>query len=367
MIYRWANIVLIGVFLGACQNTISPSPDDIEKDVAESPTIPALPIQEVGTTPVRWEPFVQEYQLSGVIRAHERIELRSELSGWLTQLPFREGDRIDKGQLLIQLDDADIRVDIATQEVNLERAENDRNERRMLVSGGEYGSDSLLSPQQLRYIDIASGYNQALQSLASSQHRLTKTRIHAPISGRIADITVKQGQWLNAIEPIAKIMNPATFEAEGLILETIALQLKVGQSISISAIGDPDIRSRARITTINPIVDENGLVKIKAALLTGHHKYFEGMNVTLLIESPTAPMYIIPKEALVLRSGKQVVFTYDTSSHLAKWNYVKVAHQNSHSLAISEGLSPNDLVIFQGQLNLAHDARVKRSSTSDLQ
>ena len=295
------------------------------------------------------------------------VSINSERSGWLIHMPYREGAPINKGTLIAQLDDADLRLDIATQTVNLERTENDRNERRMLVSGGDFGSDSLLTQEQLRYIDIASGYNQALQSLAVSQHQLQKTQLHAPIVGHLADIKVKQGQWLNAGEVIATIINPASFEAEGLILESIALQLRTGQKIQVRAIGDPTIQSQARISTINPIVDENGLVKIKAQLLSGHQRYFEGMNVSLIITSSTEPMIIIPKEALVLRSGKEVVFTYDADEHLAKWNYVTVAHQNSESIAIAEGLSAGDLVIVKGQLNLSHDARVTRSISSDTQ
>jgi multidrug efflux pump subunit AcrA (membrane-fusion protein) len=52
-----------------------------------------------------------------------------------------------------------------------------------------------------------------------------------------------------------------------------------------------------------------------------------------------------------------VVFTYE--SGLAKWNYVKTSFENSTQYVITEGLSPGDSVIVKGNLNLAHDAKVK--------
>ncbi|HMQ89732.1 MAG TPA: hypothetical protein PKB07_19175, partial [Flavilitoribacter sp.] len=60
---------------------------------------------------------------------------------------------------------------------------------------------------------------------------------------------------------------------------------------------------------------------------------------------------------------REVVFTYDEKSGLAKWNYVKVSYRNDDSAAISEGLEPGMSVIWEGNLNLDHDAVIKVSPT----
>lgn len=324
-------------------------------------SIPALPIQEVSTIEAVVHPFEQEYQLNGIIRAHEQVELRSEISGWVRDFDIREGTSVHSGETVIRLDDTDLQYDIAGHKVALQQAENDRDERRMLVSGGDYGSDSLLSPQQLQYIDIASGYHQARHTLEVGAHQLTKTMISSPISGVIADIQIKNDQWLNASEPIARVINPMSFEAELNLLESVALQLRIGQNIIISAINKPDLSVTATVSIINPVVDENGLVMIKAKLESGHRQFYEGMHIKAIIKTFTEPLVVIPKEALVLRSSKEVVFTYAPQDNLAKWNYVTVAYENSTHIGISEGLQPGDAVIVEGQLNLSHDARVQLS------
>jgi hypothetical protein len=66
---------------------------------------------------------------------------------------------------------------------------------------------------------------------------------------------------------------------------------------------------------------------------------------------------VVPKEALVIRQGKDVIFVRQDS--LAIWKYVTVESENSTSVSISEGLEPGDLVIVSGNINLAHETVVK--------
>ncbi|MDE6378363.1 MAG: efflux RND transporter periplasmic adaptor subunit, partial [Duncaniella sp.] len=66
---------------------------------------------------------------------------------------------------------------------------------------------------------------------------------------------------------------------------------------------------------------------------------------------------VIPKSALVLRSGRQVVFTLDGDK--AMWNYVTTGLENLNHYTVTDGLAPGMKVIVTGNLNLAHEAPVK--------
>jgi hypothetical protein len=81
------------------------------------------------------------------------------------------------------------------------------------------------------------------------------------------------------------------------------------------------------------------------------------MNVKVLIRKPVANRLVVPKEALVIRQGKDVIFVRQDS--LAIWKYVTVEFENSSSVALKEGLEPGDLVIVSGNVNLAHETVVK--------
>ncbi len=117
-----------------------------------------------------------------------------------------------------------------------------------------------------------------------------------------------------------------------------------------------------KITQINPQVDENGMVKVKAEF-QNNGRLIDGMNVKVVIKKPVPNRLVVPKEALVIRQGKDVIFVRQDS--LAIWKYVTVEFENSTSLSIKEGLEPGDLVIISGNINLAHETIVERRMKED--
>ena len=118
-----------------------------------------------------------------------------------------------------------------------------------------------------------------------------------------------------------------------------------------------DTKAEGRITEINPLVDENGMVQVKAAV-TDKGKLFEGMNVRVSIHRSLGKQLVVPKEAVVLRSGKQVVFVLDSTKTKAYWTYVHTSLENADSYTIADGLKEDDIVITSGNINLAHEAPV---------
>ena len=81
------------------------------------------------------------------------------------------------------------------------------------------------------------------------------------------------------------------------------------------------------------------------------------MNCTAVIKAPASRSLIVPKEAVVMRSGKAVVFTLQDGK--AKWNYVAVGKDNGKEVEIKEGVTAGQKVITTNNLQLAHDAPVK--------
>jgi hypothetical protein len=114
---------------------------------------------------------------------------------------------------------------------------------------------------------------------------------------------------------------------------------------------------KGMITEINPIISKEGLVRVKAKITSDTNSLFDGMNVKILINNSDQNIVTVPKEALVLRSDKPVVFT--ASKGLAKWNYVTIADENSTHYAISEGLKTGDTIITSGNQHLTHDSQIK--------
>ena len=80
------------------------------------------------------------------------------------------------------------------------------------------------------------------------------------------------------------------------------------------------------------------------------------MNVNVRVQKTLPNQLVIPKKALVLRTNRQVVFTLHEGK--AMWNYVKTGLENATGFIITEGLTEGDSVIYDGNINLAHEAPV---------
>jgi membrane fusion protein (multidrug efflux system) len=159
------------------------------------------------------------------------------------------------------------------------------------------------------------------------------------------------------------IINPNTLEVSFSVLENEFGFISKGQKIEIQSFTDKDKQFKGVITEINPIVDKNGLIKIKAKVTSKNTGLLDGINVKVFINKPLEGVIVIPKEALVLRTNRVVVFTYENG--LAKWNYVELAGENSTSYAIKKGLKISDTLIVSGNLNLSHDAKVNATFVVD--
>ncbi len=295
--------------------------------------------------------------VNGKIKAFDRVEIKFEATGRITHAELQNGQRVTKGSVLAKLDDTDLQYELAHKRIDLEVAENDRKERMMLVSGGDFG-DSTITEQQRRYIDIVSGYNRARQAIEGTQHQLSKTTVLSPFDGLVGDLQVKRDQYVSTGETLCSLVNPGSYEATFAVTEALALELWKGQPVSVRPLARKGLVVKAKISAINPRVDEHGLVTAYARVQNNHHIFFEGMNIEVAVENPSPPVIVVPRDALVLRSGREVVFTYNPDDGRAKWNYVTVAHENDEMLGVSDGLKEGDLVIIKGQSVLDHDAEV---------
>ena len=140
------------------------------------------------------------------------------------------------------------------------------------------------------------------------------------------------------------------------VIESEFAFLRKGMPVNIIPfINDSTIIS-GTTTQINPQVDDTCMISVKAEF-RNNGQLIDGMNVRVIIRKPVPDRLVVPKEALAIRQGKDVIFVRQDS--LAIWKYVTVEFENSNSISVKEGLEPGDLVIISGNVNLAHETTVR--------
>jgi len=310
------------------------------------------------------QPFARRQLLTGVLKADQKASITFEVTGVINYLKAKNGDFIRQGEVIATLDHTEEEYARAQAVLTLEEVQMKKNDR-LIMDGGDEGQDGSVSPRKLKQINTLTGYDKALQDLKEIDFRISRKTIKAPFSGTVADLMVKPYEMVGAGQKLCTLLNPSTFEASFMMLEGQAVNIRKGQNVKIHPISQSDQTINAIIHQINPVVNDQGLVEVRAKIGKNAQRLFENMNIRVIIEEVIQSAILIPKTALVRREDRDVVFTYDKETSRAKWHYVKVLEENDTHYAITEGIKEGDMVIYQGNLNLNHDAQVEISQESE--
>ncbi|ARV10140.1 hypothetical protein BTO05_11010 [Winogradskyella sp. PC-19] len=316
----------------------------------------------VSVNVVKSIPFKKQIISNGNIEALQKTELRFKTSERISSIKVKNGQKVNKGQTLAILDNAMLSNQMRKAKIEVDKAKSKLQEEKINYGVGK-SNDESIDATILKNLKIKSGLFEAENALENAQLLYSQTIIRAPFSGIIASIETKTGDFITSSDVFCTLINSKNLEVVFNVLENELQFLSKSQEVSIIPFADTANKYVGSITEINPLVDENGLIQVKAKIKGSDNSLFDGTNVKVTSSKSIDDVIVIPKEALVLRSNREVVFTYQDG--VAKWNYVKILDENSNSYALREGVKIGDTIIVSGNMNLAHDARVKLNNANN--
>ena len=139
------------------------------------------------------------------------------------------------------------------------------------------------------------------------------------------------------------------------VLETEIAHLKAGMEVEITPYANDKVTLKGTVTEVNPKIDENGMVKVRATTDNPEAVLVDGMNVSILAKRQIADKLIVPKTAVLPRQGRKVVFVYENGR--AIWKYVETGFENSREVCIESGLKGEE-AIYENNLGLSHECEV---------
>jgi membrane fusion protein (multidrug efflux system) len=295
-------------------------------------------------------PFLQQIIVNGKIVSINKVELRFKANDKIKFIIIKNGQKVNKGQLLASLENSLLKNKVENVNLELQKTELKLVEEKINFDKGK------ITPKIFKNLEIKSGVLEAKNNLERAKLQYKQTLLKAPFSGLIANLEKKNGDFITSSEVFCQLINPNNLEVSFSVLENEFSFVSKGQNLEIHSFANTDKKFKGVITEINPIVDKNGLIKIKAKITTKNAGLLDGMRVKVFINKPLKNVIVIPKEALVLRSNREVVFTLEKG--FSKWNDVEIVGENNDSYAIKKGLKIIDTIIVSGNLNLSHDAKV---------
>lgn len=313
------------------------------------------PVNWVDTARAVQGTFQRELLSNGKLSASRRAELSFQREGIIAEVAVRNGQRVQAGQLIARLDDTEARQEQRRAQARLAQAELDR--RDALISAGYLQTDSSEIPAEvLELAALQSGYRQAQLDLEAATYQLGLTELRAPFAGTIANLRAQAFQASRDHQPLCLLQSLSPMQLHFSVLETELDLLQRGNTLQVEPLAQPGQSYPGSVLAVNPRVDENGLVEILAQLDNPGRDLLPGMNVRVRLRLAVPNQLIVPKEAVVLRQGRPVVFIYHNDT--AYWHYVQPGLENSEAYSLIEGIQSDEIVITSGNLNLAHLAPV---------
>lgn len=297
--------------------------------------------------------LTDEAQAVGTLRSRQSVVLKPEVSGRVTQLNFRDGQRVQKGQLLVQLDDqlTLAQVQQAQAELSIAQANHKRNQ--------ELVAQNFISQ---RSVDESGANLQVGQAkLALARATAARLRILAPFNGIAGIRSVNVGDYLKDGAEIVNIEDLEAIFVDFRLPERFQTKVQRGQTALVTMDSLPGRKYSAVVQAIDPLVDANGRsIGIRGCIDNRHLQLRPGMfaRITAVFGERTDAR-VVPEEAIVPQGGKQFVIKLvdgpDQDTKIAQRVEVKVGIRQPGRVEITDGLRAGDTIVLAGQQRVQKD------------
>jgi membrane fusion protein (multidrug efflux system) len=294
---------------------------------------------------------------TGTVLANEEVELFSEVAGRVTRINFEEGSRVRKGQLLLTVNDQEMRAQLQKLKSN-QQLYQDMEERQRTLLEKEY-----ISRQE--YDQVSNQLATATADIKALQASLDKAYIRAPFDGVVGLRQVSEGSYVSANTPIANIVDVSPVKIEFSIPGRYSQMVRPGDKITFTTERNPEVYE-AEIYAIEPNIDPaTRTLRMRARYHNQEEEVKPGafVKVTLPLKEVEEAI-LIPTEAIIPEvSGHSVFLAKDGKGVSQK---VKIGQRSERLIQIMEGISPGDTVIRSGilQVRPGADLSIRKVQTS---
>ena len=319
----------------------------------------ALPVAAVA---VREGDLILTVSTTGQVASDEVSALKSEISATVEKVLVRPGDRVRRGQTLLQFDTRPLDINVKEAEAGLDRA--------MQTFRESYYPDSVVSgrvptEEQRRTAMIRAGVPSAQVSLDRAKLEREKATVISPFDGLVDQVQVAVGMRVSTGELLTRVVNLASLRIDAQVLEhDLPLIREGGQAIVTSAAAGtrPII---GRIVAVLPIVDTTTRSGRAFVRIPAGSPLRPGMYADVKLEASRLPnRRLVPTRAIIQRDNRPLVFVVRNGR--AQWVYINPGRSNGIDTEVlpdsGTGLIPvevGDDVIVEGHLTLTHDAPVR--------
>lgn len=320
-----------------------------EEQIGPGKAKPSMPLA-VNYYVAKSEDLSNDIFTTGKVGSFNQVDLLPEVSGKVTGIYFKEGENVNKGSLLVKLNDADLQAQLLKTKSQLRLSDQklERLKKLLAING--------ISQEEYDMQDNESQSLKADEAFLTAQ--IAKTSVVAPFTGIIGLKNISEGSFVSANTPIASMVQLKPLFIEFSIPEKYSALFKKGSAIKFSNDNVSDVKTfTASIYAVEPKVDETTKTIRARALYSGNEEFYPGSFVKVYVNmSETKNALMIPTQCIIAVLKGQKVFV--SKNGLAVEAPVKIGVRTATKIQVLEGLQPGDTVIATGLMSVKKDSKL---------
>ena len=349
--------------------------------------------------------LVMTLKSPGEAYTEKRIAMKAEVGGTVKNLTASEGRHVREGDLLVELDDREYRLNLERLEAQrlrylselfldrqfsvteeppsqavadkVARAQADYDRAAEGFKAGVASQADLEKAQaalELALIEAGrkkdevqaatKGLTQAEVDVKIARLNLEKTRIRAPFAGVVTDVKLSPKERIDPGRELFTLVDISRIKVKAKVLESEVGKVVAGREVDLRFSAFPGRTFKGRIEAVSPVISaEDKTCGVYVTMDNPSEEIKPGMHAE--VEFPTeifAGRLLVPQQAILVRGGRKLVFAVEGDT--AKWRYIEVGLENERFAEVLPGKEPGwgvsagDTVIVEGHITLAHDTKV---------
>ena len=334
----------------AAFGTVACSGTGAETPAAAVDTVRSIPVR---TATVETRDLAETLSLTGTLDPRSEVTVVPEISARLERVLKTEGDRVAPGELIAVLDDADFtlardrakaHLDVAEANRAHARAEKDRADS-LLKTGGITDKDHLAAQVAVQVAEASR--SQASSELAIAERQIDRSRITAPIGGRIAKRHADAGTIVAAGTPLYTIVDDSVFEFRSSVASNDFGKVKVGEPVVVTVDALPGFVTEGQVNRIAPQVDPRSRSFEVIIRVRGRRELVSGLFARAEVKVRDVPGSLTVPPAALLRDGSDPAKaqTYVVVNNKVERRDVAVGVEVPDAVQVTSGLKAGEVVV----------------------
>lgn len=312
---------------------------------------------KVVTAPAVLQSMVDDIEAIGTARANESVEIQPRITSIVERVVFEEGQLVQQGDLLVELENSEIVAGLALARASLSESRSIYNRNQALASSNAISASNL--EQLLAQVKIDEAQVQAARA------RLDNTRILAPFTGRVGLRRVSPGGLVENQDVITTLDDISRIKLDFSVPETFLTVVEKGMKIQAHSIVFPGRVFEGTVSSIDTRLDPvSRAVQVRAIIPNADGELRPGMFMTVDLQRDRGKVLVVPEQSIVPEGSLQFVYVVDEGS--VEKREVTIGRRIPGFVVIRDGLEPGEHVISEGTSKVRDGSRVEVISDADI-